>query len=78
MTLIQTIEIDEVETEVLIDFSSYFGDIEINKITNLETGDAICPDLLDSDLSDKIYADLDEYAADYNAVKSYTKFNYEF
>lgn len=78
MRHVTTIEINEIETEVLIDFNTYFGQVVINKITDLATGDAIVPDLVDENLSDKIHNELHEVAADYNAVKEYTKFNYEF
>lgn len=62
---ITTIEIEENETVVSIDFNSYFGDIEVSKITNLETGDAI-----DVELNDNIYNELHEMAADFQADKT--------
>lgn len=78
MTTIRTIEIDEIETDVLIDFEMFFGDVEINKITNTETGEAIAPDLLNEFNANLLYLELHEYAADYNAVKNYTRFNYDY
>lgn len=73
MTHATIIEIDEVETNILIDFEMYFGQPEINKITNIETGDA-----LGLEISDNTFNDLMEYVADYNAEKSYTRFNYDY
>lgn len=73
MKLITTIEINEVETEVSIDFEMYFGDVEISKITDLETGNA-----LGLEISDNTFNELLEYIADRNAVKNYTKFYHEF
>lgn len=77
MITIRTIEIEEVETEVLIDFEMQFGNVEINKMTDTETGEAIAPDLLGETNTDYLYNELYEYAADYSAVKSYSRFNYE-
>lgn len=53
MTHITTIEIDEIETEVIIDFSVVFGDIEINQITDVVTGDAI-----DAEINNDTYREL--------------------
>lgn len=73
MILIKTIEIDEVETEVSIDFNVFFGDVEINQITNLETGDAI-----EIEIDDTTYNNCFQYAADMSAEKYYTRFRYEY
>jgi len=62
-----TIEIDEIDTEVKIEFESRFGEIEIIKITDIGTGNAIAPDLFNDRLANSIYAELHEVAADYNA-----------
>lgn len=62
MTLITTLEIDEVSTEVAIDFKSYFGEPEVQLITDLSTGDAICPEL-----SDEVYNEMAEMYADLKA-----------
>lgn len=59
MTLITTIDIEEIPTEVMVDFASYFGEIEVNKITSIETGDA-----LGLEITDKLYWELHEAAAD--------------
>lgn len=69
MTTVKTIEIDEVETEVLIDFEMYFGDIEFNKFTDLETGNAI-----EVEIDNNLYNDLLEMAADYKAEKGLSKY----
>lgn len=73
MRYITEIEIDEIETEVAIDFEMYFGEAEVSKVTNLETGDAI-----DVKINDGVYGELLEYAADYNAEKSYTRHNNDY
>lgn len=62
MTHYTTIEINEIETEVKIEFENRFGDIEISKITNVETGDAI-----DLELPSWIYDELHESFCDYEA-----------
>lgn len=46
MTSYTTIEIDEIETEVKIEFTNRFGEMEIDLITDIATGNAIAPDLL--------------------------------
>jgi hypothetical protein len=78
MKLITTIEIDEVETQVLIHYSAYFSNIEIEKITEIETGDAICPDLLDKKISDDLYSEINELESDRRAERSCSRFNYDF
>lgn len=58
-----TVDIDEIETEVLIEFSIVFNEVEIQKITDLETGVAICPDLEGQMTSvgfDSLYSELHE------------------
>lgn len=55
MTLTHTaeLEVDGLDTECEIEFVYHFGDIQITKITNLETGDAIDPKIpvwLDNEL----------------------------
>lgn len=59
-----TIEIDEVETEISVEFTNQFGEIEIDLITDVNTGNAIAPDLLDKHTSDIIYDELHEVVAD--------------
>jgi hypothetical protein len=73
MILIKTIEIDEVETEISIDFSVFFGDVEINQIIDLTTGDSI-----DVEIDNSTYNELMEHAADLNAERYYTRFRYEY
>lgn len=46
------------EREVLIDFNSYFGQIEIVKVTDIETGDAIA-----DEVNDIVLEELHEVAA---------------
>lgn len=41
------LEIDEIETEVEIDFTIEFGEPVINLMTDIHTGDAIAPDLME-------------------------------
>lgn len=65
MKYLTNIEIDEIETEVLIDFENQFGVIIVNKITDVHTGDAIVPEL-----SEAVYAELHEYDADLRAEKN--------
>jgi hypothetical protein len=62
MKLITTIEIDEITTDVEIDFINRFGEIEVDKITDSVTGCAICPEL-----SDDIYSEMMEMWADVTA-----------
>jgi len=69
MTLITTIEIDEIETEVSIEFKSYFGEIEVSKVTDLATGDAIA-----YEPNEYVYNEMAEMYADLMADK--TRFEY--
>jgi hypothetical protein len=59
MTSYTTIEIDEIETEIKIEFTNRFGEIEIDLITDITTGNAIAPDLL----NEWNIEDLHEFAA---------------
>lgn len=59
-----TIEIDEIETFIEIDFKLQFGEVEILKVTDLETCCAIVPEL-----PDYIYLELHEMAMDLLADK---------
>ena len=59
MTLITTIEIAEIETEVSIEFKSYFGQPEVIHITALDSGDGV-----DVELDDYIYNEMAEMYAD--------------
>ncbi len=82
MTHYTTIEIDEVETEVKIEFENRFGEMVITKITEVKTGDTICPDLLEGQMTNTsvtcLYNELYEMIADFDAEKSYTRFTYEY
>lgn len=69
MTAYRTIEIDEVETEVCIEFENQFGDIEITKMTDVESGDAIAPDLMTPRHYGWLLEDLMETEADIKAEK---------
>lgn len=70
MTLYTTLEIDEVSTEVVIDFDIQFGEAEIDRITDVETGNAICPDLFSSSMQNELLNECEEFAADYSAERS--------
>lgn len=59
MTFITTIEIDEIEKQVSIEFKNHFGDIEVHEITELETGNAI-----DADIDDYTYNEMAQMYAD--------------
>lgn len=77
MKLTTTIEIDEIDTEVLVDFEKEFGEIIINKMTNSHTGDAIAPDLLGECFStDNLYYELNEAYADIMAERRANGRNY--
>lgn len=39
------VEINEVDTKIEVDYEMYFGQAEINCITNLENGEVIRPDI---------------------------------
>ncbi|HEY4326406.1 MAG TPA: hypothetical protein VGN20_20650 [Mucilaginibacter sp.] len=78
MLAFKTIELDEIETEVAIDFSYNHGEVQITNMTDVVTGDAICPDLLDADLENSLIVELTEYTSDLFAEKSYTKYNYQY
>lgn len=73
MTLITTIEIDEIDTEVSIEFTNHFGEIEVLKVTDAETGDAICPEL-----PNEVYRDMLEMWADSLADKYGSKYKTEY
>lgn len=65
MKFTTTIEIDEIDTEILVEFEKQFGEIIINKMTDAHTGDAIAPDLLDECFStDNLYYELNEAYSD--------------
>lgn len=64
MKLLTNIEIDETETEVSIEFASRFGEIEIELITDLKTGDAIAPDLMDNITAARVQEELNDYLAE--------------
>lgn len=65
MKYLTTIEIDEIETEVLIHFENRFGEMEIHQITDVHTGDAI-----DCKIPDFVYLELAEYDADLRDEKN--------
>lgn len=73
-----TLEINEIETEVKVSFISRFGTIEILDMTDVETGEAITPDLLD-ELSSVQYAymmeQLHDFAAD-NSIPLENSYNF--
>lgn len=71
MRLFTTLEIDELATEVAVDFTIQFGEPVIDRITNQETGDAICPDLFSERVQNDLLNECDEYAADYAAEKGW-------
>lgn len=69
-TLTTTIEIDEVETNIEVIFIPQFGEVIIEKITDVDTGDAICPDfferyegLVTSVALDRLYNEMHELVA---------------
>lgn len=64
MKLFTNIEIDETETKVSIEFVSRFGEIEIELITDLKTGDAIAPDLMDNITAARVQEELNDYLAE--------------
>lgn len=64
MKITTTVQIDEMETEVLVDFEMQSGEIVINKMTDTHSGDAIAPDLLDETSTDNLYPELYEAYAD--------------
>lgn len=71
MKLYTTIEIDETETELAVEFTAIFGEVEIQKITDVVTGDAICPDLLgeiDGMALDTLYNECYEFAANNEVI----------
>jgi hypothetical protein len=64
-SLTTTIEIDEVETEVKIEFEMMFGEAEIDTITDVQTGCAITPDKdgsMTKTAVDSLYDELREWA----------------
>ena len=64
MTLLTTIEIDEIETEVLVSFGTIEGIAEIYAITTIDWADvSIEPDK-------RLYEECEEYAADCKAEKT--------
>lgn len=62
-TYTTTIEIDEVEVNISIEFKAEFGEVEIQLITDIENGCAIAPDLLDKHVSDQLHNELHEFVA---------------
>jgi hypothetical protein len=72
---ITIIEIDEVLTAVSIDFETDSeGNPEILKMTNLDNGDAIAPDLLGETDTDDILRICHEFAANMEADKRREKY----
>lgn len=67
---ISTLEIDEIETIVSIDFESNGREVSILKMTDLESGDAICPDLLSEISAITLSEELAEFAANFEANKA--------
>lgn len=63
MTYLTTLEIDEIETEVKVDFTNRFGEIEITGMSDSDNNE-IAPDLLSEINTAKLYADLASYADD--------------
>lgn len=53
-----TIQINDLDTEVTVEFHNQFGEIKIGLMTDVLTGDAIAPDLLDEFHSMLLYAEL--------------------
>jgi hypothetical protein len=70
MNLITTTEIDETLFVLSIEFKSYFGEIEVSKITDLETCNAI-----DVKLDNSVYDDMSEMWADLMVDKSRFAYN---
>ena len=76
------IEIDEVETEVRVEFTSNFGEVEIQTITDVVSNDNICPDLLDGQMTkigvERLYDELREVAAyaEYIPTENINHYNY--
>lgn len=67
---VTTIEVDENYLAVSIDFQkNNNGEIEIVKMTDVITGDAIAPDLLGEFNADNLHKELHEFAADLDADK---------
>lgn len=77
---ITTLEIDEVETVVSIDFESDGFSVEIQKITDLDSGDAIAPDLtgqITEIAETALYNELMQFSTDFEADKeSRRRFSY--
>jgi len=69
MKLYTTIEINETDTEVIVDFEIQHGEAVILKMTDVHTGDAIAPDLLSELHDNMLYNEMLEYAADIRANK---------
>lgn len=61
-TYITTIEIDECDTKVQIDYTVEFGEVKIDLITDLQTGDAIAPDLMSEMTATILNEELYEWA----------------
>lgn len=70
MNHITTLEVNEETIVVSIDFENHFGQIEIEKITNIETGDAIAPDLWSEIQAEMIYNELHEFSAEFESVET--------
>lgn len=78
---ITTLEIDEIETVVSIDFESDGFSVEIEKITDMESGDAIAPDLAGeiTEIQKTCLIDeLAEFAANFEAanIRHFSPVNY--
>lgn len=76
MRLYTEILINEIPTEVLIDYDVIGGEPEIDKITDVHTGDAICPDLLGQTKVSDILNQCHEDYADYRARNKRGPVNY--
>lgn len=74
MKHLTTIEIDEIDTEVLIEYRIQFGEPEILFMTDVHTGDAIAPDLLNETRTCDLLNELHEVWCDEKAERNNDRF----
>lgn len=74
MKLTTTIDINDIPTEVLVEYRMLNGQPEILFMTDLHEGSAIAPDLLNETHNDRLYSELHEAYYNERAERSADRF----
>jgi len=73
MKLVTTIDINDIPTEVLVEYRILMGEPEILFMTDIHTGDAVAPDLLGETDNIALINELHESWCDEQAEKSLSR-----